>query len=319
MRILRTASMVPALVLLLVCPSAAQTPIDQGVVEHAVFPCDDGEAGFPCTITVAGSYRLTGDLTVPDQERAILVLVPGVTIDLDGHTITGPGAGASGGSKAVSMSADGLRVMNGTIKGFRFGLVAENFESVGMVAENLSMSGITSDSTIRGCQGSRITGLRAVDSIRGVWTAQGSIMTDSVLRDIDGSSFSWGVSMYPGCVTSDIVIHDTASGTGTATPLQVQFGSVALDVVVHGRGTAAATWEGSILAYSTILGGDVGISMDGGLAWANVVTNTTTTGLESTTASAGFMNNVLASSGTDLSTAGTDSLGDNLCSGTTCP
>src|SRR5437870_3755247 len=47
--------------------------------------------GFPVTISVAGSYRLSGNLTVPDANTtAILVTVDNVTIDLNGFSIIGP-------------------------------------------------------------------------------------------------------------------------------------------------------------------------------------------------------------------------------------
>src|SRR2546428_10232429 len=56
--------------------------------------------GFPVTLSVAGSYRLSGNLTVPDANTsAIQVTADNVTIDLNGFTILGPvvcSAGAGG-------------------------------------------------------------------------------------------------------------------------------------------------------------------------------------------------------------------------------
>src|SRR5437588_2480577 len=47
--------------------------------------------GFPVTISVAGSYRLSGNLTVPDANTtAIEVTADSVTIDLNGFSIIGP-------------------------------------------------------------------------------------------------------------------------------------------------------------------------------------------------------------------------------------
>ena len=47
--------------------------------------------GFPVTISVPGSYRLSGNLTVPDQNTtAILLNASNVTIDLNGFSIIGP-------------------------------------------------------------------------------------------------------------------------------------------------------------------------------------------------------------------------------------
>src|SRR5262245_59149281 len=48
-------------------------------------------AGFPVTISRAGSYRLSGNLTVPNQNTtAIEITADNVTIDLNGFSILGP-------------------------------------------------------------------------------------------------------------------------------------------------------------------------------------------------------------------------------------
>ncbi len=50
--------------------------------------------GFPVTISRKGTYQLTGNLKVDDPAAdAILITVDGVTLDLNGFTITGPGTG----------------------------------------------------------------------------------------------------------------------------------------------------------------------------------------------------------------------------------
>jgi hypothetical protein len=47
--------------------------------------------GFPVTISVPGSYRLSGNLVVPDANTtAILITADNVTIDLNGFSIIGP-------------------------------------------------------------------------------------------------------------------------------------------------------------------------------------------------------------------------------------
>src|SRR5712692_4005736 len=47
--------------------------------------------GFPVTISVPGSYRLSGNLTVPDANTtAIQVTADNVTLDLNGFSIIGP-------------------------------------------------------------------------------------------------------------------------------------------------------------------------------------------------------------------------------------
>ncbi len=88
-------------------------------------------AGFPVTISTPGSYRLTGNLSVTDPSRGgIVISSAGVTLDLGGFEIAGPGTCSGSGSFltcTVSSAASGVtlstlgarsRVMNGTVHGF---------------------------------------------------------------------------------------------------------------------------------------------------------------------------------------------------------
>jgi hypothetical protein len=75
-------------------------------------------AGFPVTLSQAGSYRLSGNLTVPNKDTtAIAVTADNVTIDLNGFAILGPnianglGTGVDGGSRS------NVHVLNGTVRG----------------------------------------------------------------------------------------------------------------------------------------------------------------------------------------------------------
>ena len=64
--------------------------INQAVVLNGnVTP--ESAPGFPVTISVPGSYRLSSNLTVPDADtKAISVEADDVTIDLNGFSIIGP-------------------------------------------------------------------------------------------------------------------------------------------------------------------------------------------------------------------------------------
>ena len=98
--------------------------------------------GFPVTISVRGSYRLTGDLRVPDANTtAINVRTSDVTVDLNGFGIYGPTVCTQQADSSVSCvptgNGDGVRalgatpadfenvtVKNGTIRGLgRWGAV----------------------------------------------------------------------------------------------------------------------------------------------------------------------------------------------------
>ena len=79
--------------------------------------------GFPYNINQPGSYKLSGNLTVPDANTiAIQVNVQDVSIDLNGFSIIGPcgtsvSCGLHTGGIGVFSSADNTSVVNGEIKG----------------------------------------------------------------------------------------------------------------------------------------------------------------------------------------------------------
>jgi hypothetical protein len=89
--------------------------------------------GFPFSISQAGSYRLTGNLTVPASTNGIEASVDGVRIDLNGFTLAGQGSCAAtldGDGKLISVSCTNTsgigvsgasRVSNGTVRGFGTG------------------------------------------------------------------------------------------------------------------------------------------------------------------------------------------------------
>jgi hypothetical protein len=96
--------------------------------------------GFPYRITQPGSYKLSGNLTVPDANTtAILITADNVTIDLNGFGILGPGVctntndplsfvvsacnplvtgnGVEAQSNLTLSSPSNIRVVNGSVRG----------------------------------------------------------------------------------------------------------------------------------------------------------------------------------------------------------
>jgi hypothetical protein len=91
-------------------------------------------AGFPVTLSQPGSYKLTGNLTVPDADTtAIEIVGASVTLDLNGFSIIGPSVCNNAGqytqcsptgtgagvliTSPASYSRLGVAVFNGTIRG----------------------------------------------------------------------------------------------------------------------------------------------------------------------------------------------------------
>jgi parallel beta-helix repeat protein len=74
-------------------------------------------SGFPYKITTGGSYRLTGNLMTPVGIDGIDVTAAGVTIDLNGFSITG--SLLSGTQTGINAGQDDVTVENGTVTAFR--------------------------------------------------------------------------------------------------------------------------------------------------------------------------------------------------------
>ena len=77
-------------------------------------------AGSLITVCQSGSYRLSGNLTVPDANTiAIQITVDNVTIDLNGFSLLGPGGASGSGFGIFSQNFNSfITVSNGTIRGF---------------------------------------------------------------------------------------------------------------------------------------------------------------------------------------------------------
>lgn len=85
-------------------------------------------AGFPVTISTAGSYRLTGSLTLPDANTdGIQITASSVTVDLGGFEIVGPTVCTAGtttctpasgtGTGIESIGVSGIWIKNGGVRG----------------------------------------------------------------------------------------------------------------------------------------------------------------------------------------------------------
>jgi hypothetical protein len=85
----------------------------------------------PATISQQGVYCLTGNLSTSQAlGTAISVLVPNVTIDLNGWKLGGQGAGLGTQAKGIESSQANITVKNGTIRGFESGVVLHGRGSV---------------------------------------------------------------------------------------------------------------------------------------------------------------------------------------------
>jgi len=113
----------------------AQASIDQSkALAGSVTPGDT--PGFPVTLSVPGSYKLTGNLTVPAGQSGINIEVSGVTLDLNGFNIVGPNTCSRDATSYVVTCTDAnsyyrgvqagnyrsATLRNGRISGFSIGV-----------------------------------------------------------------------------------------------------------------------------------------------------------------------------------------------------
>ncbi len=103
--------------------------------------------GFPVSITTSGSFRLSGDLTVPPDTAGIDVSGSYVTIDLNGFQIQG-GGGTGGDGIHHTVNSGQITVKNGTIRGMG---------GNGILADNNPARAIISDVRVVGNHGSGIS------------------------------------------------------------------------------------------------------------------------------------------------------------------
>jgi hypothetical protein len=125
------------IVVLLACLlAAAGLEADDGRIE--IGPTDT----FPIVIRGPGSFILTTDLSVDTEDvNAIEISWPhNVTLDLGGHTISGPGAGTGVGIEIPGgHSVSSVRVLNGVVTRFRYGVqLTSTSVGGGNIIENIS-------------------------------------------------------------------------------------------------------------------------------------------------------------------------------------
>lgn len=117
--------------------------------------------GYPLNIIQPGSYKLSGNLVVPADTDGIHILGAGVTLDLNGFSISGPivcdFAGqhcstSANQSTGIFYLAVGTAIRNGRVNGFAMGI--QGFQGSGIVEDIQATSNsrfgiLTKDTVVR--------------------------------------------------------------------------------------------------------------------------------------------------------------------------
>jgi hypothetical protein len=247
----------------------------------AVTPGDT--ANFPVTIDQPGSYRLTGNLTVPDANTsAIEVEADNVRIDLNGFSILGPtvcgfsGCSPTGGGMGIEGSnVEGLSVSNGTIQGM----------------------GDTGIQLTVGSGSSRIERVRAVSNGRvGISPGSESLVTHCTANN-NGLT---GISVGGQSVVSHNIANDN-QGTGVVSAgIRLGLGSIGIQNTAYRNDNDGIACSGRC----TVLGNNVGNNSAFGLVLGS---------------NSGYAQNVITVN-TGGTVSGGIEIGENVCdTNTTCP
>jgi hypothetical protein len=210
--------------------------IDQNrAVAGNITPGDD--PGFPVTISQPGSYRLAGNLTVPDADTsAIVITADGVTLDLNGFSIAGPlvctagptvtclsaGKGIGIEGSHILAATRGVRVFNGSVRGMGsmgilLGGIGSSVSQI-RVDQNggggISVYGNVSDSaaTLNGSFG--IIGLNVRDS-SAVQNAGDGILVDTggvATGNVSSSNGGLGMAVMNGVATGNTIFGNRLFG-----------------------------------------------------------------------------------------------------------
>ncbi len=174
-------------------------------------------ASLPCVIEAPGSYIVVKDLTLEDLDTpGIVIAADNVTLDLNGHTLTGPGpeAGATGSGISVVPPRANITIRNGVIQRWRgYGIEAKlvnnaSYENLRCRENGGAGLGADNNSLIRGntCEDNRSHGIEAGskcvitanacnnNAAVGIRAGSDSIVTDNVSssNDHDGITAAYG-------------------------------------------------------------------------------------------------------------------------------
>ncbi|HTR37874.1 MAG TPA: right-handed parallel beta-helix repeat-containing protein [Bryobacteraceae bacterium] len=199
-------------------------------------------SGFPIQICQSGSYRLSGNLTVPGTADGIDISAANVTLDLNGFMISGPvncdgfpvvqeDCSPSDAGFGVFVTGANVRIFGGTVRGFKFGILGENlgFRIVKVEAFNNLYDGILnivdfSSAALVDSNNASLNGRY------GIWVL-GGLISNNVVNENGGGGINTGHST----ISNNTILANGGFGIQTDCP-----SSVVGNTVSANQGTAIA-------------------------------------------------------------------------------
>jgi hypothetical protein len=248
--------------------------INQSVAVNGTASPDD-DPGFPVTLSRAGSYRLSGNLTVPDANTtAIEITADDVTLDLNGFAILGPtvcsgfpvSCSPTGTGVGVFAGSGNVTVINGTIRGMG-GLGVEMIGATNRIERVHAKS--NGSVGIKGGVSTTVTGSKATENGSfGITALFGSIVTSNTAR----GNRDAGITVESGTVSGNTAIFNAGAGINATS------GSIVIGNSAHanaGFGLSLGSTTGySQNALTSNNGGNANPQVSGGINGAQNVCGT---------------------------------------------
>ena len=221
-------------------------------VQTGCFPGDP--PGIPVQITTTGSYRLTSNLTPPNQNTTVIsISAAGVSVDLNGFAIQGANTtfpcSSPGSGIGVTSSASAVALSNGNIRGMGSAgvelSISNNARVERVIVEQNCGNGIAvgsgslvTDSVARNNSGhgimlnptSRVSGSVATSNLgNGIFGPTGYVSVEGCVANSNSTS---GISS-PSAAS---LVTDSMASNNTSYGISVSTGSLVLRSSTNGNG-----------------------------------------------------------------------------------
>ncbi|MFM9957448.1 MAG: right-handed parallel beta-helix repeat-containing protein [Phycisphaerales bacterium] len=175
-----------------------------------------GDADSLFRIAAPGSYYLTGNITGMAGRRGIEIDASGVTIDLNGFELIGPGSGAAFDGVGMTFPHRNISVVNGSIRNWTGdGIDTGTLNGVGGRIVGVHSSG-NGQAGIRAGDGYSITNCTAVHNTGdGIATRVGCTVTDCAAKSNGGNGFIVNNSCtVVNCAAANNILSGIRTGSG---------------------------------------------------------------------------------------------------------
>jgi len=187
--------------------------------------------GYPVSLNRSGSYKLTSNLNVPAGSVGVVINATGVTLDLNGYKIVGPGVCTrndttyfvgcapatldASGTIGVQFMKGGNVLRNGAIQGFATGVLYKGSDHLEDLIVSHNMRGISSPQHHGGAR-TVIRSVRAELNAYSGFSANDAMIQGSTAASNGGHGFFLGRSMVLDSFAFQNLLHgfDGAAANG---------------------------------------------------------------------------------------------------------